>query len=158
MPKPPTDQKADSRPGRRGAAYALSRRLTADLPNQVDLHVGNRLRIRRTLKGLTQDELASAVGITFQQVQKYEKGANRISASRLYAFSQVLNVRVGWFFEDLEDQVLPIPEPVTVDDDALEEAQLLETREALELIGAYWRITSPAKREALLQLIYRVSA
>lgn len=157
MPKPPTDSKADSRPGRRGAAYTLSRRLTADLPNQVDLHVGNRLRIRRMLKGLTQDELASAVGITFQQVQKYEKGANRISASRLYAFSQVLNVRVGWFFEDLEDQTLPPLAPMVEDDAANDEALLLETREALELIGAYWRIGSPKKREALLQLIHQVS-
>lgn len=139
----------------RATAGALSRQLASDFPNQIDVHVGNRLRVRRMLTGLTQDELAAAVGITFQQVQKYEKGANRISASRLYAFSHVLKVRVGWFFEDL-DEPGKVDLPLAADAPP-SDSDMMETREALELIGAYWRICAPGQREALLQLIRSVS-
>lgn len=70
-------------------------------PDPVDSHVGARLRLRRTLMGMSQTELAKAVGLTFQQVQKYESGANRISASRLYHIAEALDVPVSFFFDDL---------------------------------------------------------
>lgn len=69
----------------------------------VDLHVGGRLRLRRKSLGLSQTTVAEAVGLTFQQLQKYERGSNRISASRLYALAHLLKVQVGWFFEGLPD-------------------------------------------------------
>ncbi|MDP9195763.1 MAG: helix-turn-helix domain-containing protein [Pseudomonadota bacterium] len=68
-------------------------------PNPIDIHVGHRLRLRRTLLGLSQDKLSEALGITFQQLQKYERGANRISASRLFNLSHILDVPVTWFFD-----------------------------------------------------------
>src|SRR4051794_18368186 len=71
-----------------------------DEPDPVDIHVGSRVRLRRTLLGLSQDKLARAIGVSFQQLQKYERGTNRISASRLYALSKVLGVGIAWFFED----------------------------------------------------------
>ena len=69
------------------------------VPNPVDIHVGQRLRQRRSLIGISQERLADAIGITFQQIQKYERGANRVSASRLYQFSKLLGVPVSFFFE-----------------------------------------------------------
>lgn len=70
-------------------------------PNFIDVHVGNRIRMRRQLVGMSQEKLGELLGITFQQVQKYEKGANRISASRLYLSAKVLGVPVQFFFDDL---------------------------------------------------------
>src|SRR3954470_17706708 len=69
----------------------------------MDIHVGSRVRLRRTLCGLSQEKLGDAIGLTFQQVQKYERGANRISASRLFALSQALDVPVSFFFDDMPD-------------------------------------------------------
>lgn len=161
MPHPSTPKAPRLRTG----ARVVARKLAEDLPNRLDAHVGNRLRVRRMLAGLTQDELAAAVGITFQQVQKYEKGANRISASRLHAFSNVLKVRVGWFFEDVEPSAADGAEEMAqatdladdIDDTPLSDNDLLGSREALELIGAYWRIRSADKRQALLQLIRQIA-
>src|ERR687887_971680 len=70
-------------------------------PNPIDVHVGSRIRLRRTLLGMSQERLAEAIGLTFQQVQKYERGANRIGASRLFELAHVLDVPVGFFFEDM---------------------------------------------------------
>jgi transcriptional regulator with XRE-family HTH domain len=70
-------------------------------PNYIDVHVGNRIRMRRQLIGMSQEKLGELLGITFQQVQKYEKGANRISASRLYYTAKILGVPVQFFFDDL---------------------------------------------------------
>src|SRR5271166_2140635 len=72
-----------------------------DTPSPVDVHVGSRVRLRRTLLGMSQEKLGEAIGLTFQQVQKYERGANRVGASRLYDLSRVLDVPVSFFFEDL---------------------------------------------------------
>jgi transcriptional regulator with XRE-family HTH domain len=72
-------------------------------PNFVDAHVGNRVRLRRQLIGMSQEKLGELLGITFQQVQKYEKGSNRVSASRLHKMSKVLNVPIQYFFEGLQE-------------------------------------------------------
>ena len=69
----------------------------------VDAHVGNRIRLRRTLMGLSQEKLGEALGLTFQQIQKYERGANRVGASRLYDLAQILDVPVGFFFDDMRE-------------------------------------------------------
>lgn len=83
---------------------------TLDSPHPVDIHVGCRVRSRRMMLGMTQSELAGQFGLTFQQLQKYESGANRISASRLWEIAKILNVPVAWFFEDLEDNTLSAEE------------------------------------------------
>src|SRR6476469_2603494 len=79
------------------------RRQKSDKPNPVDVHVGSRVRLRRTLLGMSQEKLGDALGLTFQQVQKYERGANRVGASRLYDLSRVLDVPIGFFFDDMPD-------------------------------------------------------
>src|SRR6202167_5852922 len=75
-------------------------------PNPVDVHVGARLRLRRTLIGMSQEKLGEAIGLTFQQVQKYERGTNRVGASRLYELSRVLDVPVGFFFDEIDPRLL----------------------------------------------------
>src|ERR1700735_629684 len=81
-----------------------------DSPSPVDLHVGSRVRLRRTLLGMSQEKLGNAVGLTFQQIQKYERGANRIGASRLFDMSRVLDVPVQFFFDEM-----PVAETVVED-------------------------------------------
>jgi transcriptional regulator with XRE-family HTH domain len=103
-------------------------------PRPIDVHVGSRIRLRRTLLGLSQERLGEALGLTFQQVQKYESGVNRVSASRLFDLSRVLNVPIGFFFDDVPDVVL-------------------SRRETLELVGAYYRIIDPAVRKHVSDLI-----
>lgn len=128
--------------------------------NPIDLHVGNRLRTRRTLLGLSQTVLAEAIGLTFQQVQKYERGANRISASRLYDLSQVLGVDMAYFFDEM-DQATKKASPAQVG--RRKSAQSSKTdignddplhkRETLELVRAYYRISDPGIRTQLRKLI-----
>ena len=74
-------------------------------PNPVDIHVGSRVRLRRTLLGMSQKKLGNALGLTFQQIQKYERGANRIGSSRLFLLSRILDVPVSFFFDDMAPEV-----------------------------------------------------
>src|SRR5579863_9615745 len=82
------------------------RRRKSDKPSPIDVHVGSRVRLRRTLLGMSQERLGQAIGLTFQQVQKYERGANRIGASRLFDLSRVLDVPVSFFFDDINPAVV----------------------------------------------------
>src|SRR5437773_1038694 len=81
-----------------------SGRNDAERPNPIDTHVGCRLRLRRTMLRMSQEQLAAELGITFQQVQKYERAANRISASRLYQICRILKVTISFFFEDMQPE------------------------------------------------------
>ncbi|MGQ9367407.1 helix-turn-helix domain-containing protein [Azospirillum sp. ST 5-10] len=131
------------------AAHTLSRR--GEGPNPIDVHVGARLRLRRTLLGLSQEKLGEAVGITFQQLQKYERGSNRISASRLFNLAQVLNVPVSFFFDDMGpgDEVdSAVPQPTETD-----EFESMAKRETLELVRAYYRIGDPSVRRRTFDLV-----
>jgi transcriptional regulator with XRE-family HTH domain len=107
-------------------------------PHPVDVHVGGRVRMRRTLLGMTQMRLGDALELTFQQVQKNEGGFNRIGASRLYQLSHILDVPVGYFFEGLEGDA----QATSADDVMLK-------RETLELAKNYYRISDPKVRDAL---------
>lgn len=129
-------------------AYSLSKR--GEGPNPIDIHVGQRLRLRRTLLGLSQETLGEAVGITFQQLQKYERGANRISASRLFNLSQVLGVPVTFFFDDLpvSDLTFPAGEPSET-----QEFESMARRETLELVRAYYRIPDESVRRRTFELV-----
>ena len=133
-------------------------------PNPIDVHVGSRVRLRRTLLGMSQEKLGEAIGLTFQQVQKYERGANRVGASRLYDLSRVLDVPVGFFFDEMTEQVagsspgqirgnggLPI--------DGIEpELDPMAKRETLELVRAYYRISSPKVRKRIFELTKALAA
>lgn len=127
-------------------------------PNPVDVHVGGRVRQRRTLMGMSQEKLGEAIGLTFQQVQKYERGANRVGASRLYDLARVLDVPVGYFFSDMPNELSsfsPIQLSELAEDDAevyLQESDPMAKRETLELVRAYYKISDPQLRKRLFDM------
>lgn len=144
------------RRGRGGAALGDSEGSAPGTPNPIDVHVGSRVRLRRTLLGLSQEKLGEAVGLTFQQIQKYERGANRIGASRLYEFSRILDVPVSFFFDDMSERFKG-PEPIAIggfadQPQAALEPDPLTRRETLELVRAYYRIHDPQVRKRLFEL------
>jgi len=122
------------------------------VPNSIDIHVGSRLRMRRMMLGMSQEKLGEAFGLTFQQVQKYEKGTNRISASRLQQAAQMLDVSVPFFFEGapgghkLEGDA---PSPAYVN-------EFVSSEDGLRLIKAFTRITRPAVRHRIVNLIQEI--
>jgi transcriptional regulator with XRE-family HTH domain len=123
--------------------------------NPVDIHVGSRLRLRRTLAGLSQEKLGEAVGLTFQQIQKYEKGANRIGASRLFQFARVLDVPPAFFFEglDAEGGGRRDPAPAAANGGDGDSG----TRESLEMMRAFSNIRDLAMRRRILDLVKSVA-
>ena len=124
--------------------------------NPIDIHVGARLRQRRTLLGLSQGKLGDTVGLTFQQIQKYEHGVNRIGASRLYDLSRVLDVHISYFFEDIPKNVSEerygISSPEEADEGEKFAGDKLERRETLELIRNYYNIENPMIRKRIFEL------
>ena len=131
----------------KGAGRARRRGVKYDGPNPADVHVGARVRLRRTMLGMSQEKLGEALGLTFQQVQKYERGANRVGASRLWEMSRVLDVPVSYFFEELDGEPgtpsREMPEP---------EVDPMTKRETLELVRAYYKISDPAVRRRIFEL------
>ncbi len=125
-------------------------------PRPVDVHVGGRVRLRRTILGLSQSKLADALGLTFQQVQKNEWGTNRIGSSRLFELSKVLNVSVLFFFDDMPPEVSgersSRPVGMSEAQGAVYEADTLAKRETLQLVRAYYRIKSDKARKRIFQL------
>ena len=120
------------------------------MANAIDLHVGKRLRRRRRLLGLTQQQLAESIGIRFQQIQKYECGANRVTASRLYELAVALNVPVNYFFEGLQQMNTPANAPgAPANDRDLIAADVLSQKETLELIRAYYKLGERPRRRLL---------
>lgn len=121
--------------------------------NPVDGHVGSRVRLRRTLLGMSQTKLGEKLGLTFQQVQKYERGHNRIGAGRLYKLSQVLDVPVSFFFDDMPEGTAP-DGPATAGNagDSVDPDQMSK-RETLELVRAYYRVREPKVRRAIFELV-----
>ncbi len=117
------------------------------MSHYVDVHVGQKIRRRRWMTDMTQKQLADAVGIKFQQIQKYETGANRVSASRLFEISQALSVPVSFFFESIEgslDGKNPAIEPAT--DENTVSADLFQGKEAIELLNCYYRWPEEQRR------------
>lgn len=121
------------------------------MANNTDLHVGKRLRRRRRLLGMTQQQLAESIGIRFQQIQKYECGANRVTASRLYELAVALNVPVGYFFEGIAvaQADLAAPNAQPANDRDLIAADVLSQKETLELIRAYYKLGERPRRRLL---------
>ena len=125
-------------------------------PNPTDKHVGSRVRMRRMMLGMSQEKLGDALGLTFQQVQKYEKGTNRIGASRLQQISHILQVPVAFFFEGapgpqrLRDGMGEAPSPAYVSD-------FLATSEGLALTKAFMRIKQPKLRRRIVDLVEQIA-
>jgi transcriptional regulator with XRE-family HTH domain len=125
-------------------------------PSPVDQHVGRRLRMRRLMLAMSQEKLAAALGLTFQQVQKYESGANRMGASRLQQISQILQVPVAFFFEGA-------PNALALHDfsgNALSVADIdefISNSDGLRLIGAFTRIDDAALRRRIVMLVQEIA-
>src|SRR3954465_15272797 len=123
-----------------------------ETPNPIDVRVGARLRLRRNMLGLSQEKLGEAIGLTFQQVQKYERGANRIGASRLHQLSRVLDVPVTFFFDDTDPVRAPAMGGFAEPPAETFEADPLRRQETIELVQAYFAIDNPTVRRRLLDL------
>ena len=121
--------------------------------NAIDAHVGHRVRTRRTLLGLNQTQLGEALGISFQQVQKYENGSNRIGASRLYHLSKILDVPVSYFYEDMPEELGEAPQPAERQSREERELDIMHKRETVELVFAYYRIEDAEVRQRLRETV-----
>ena len=133
-------------------------------PSPIDVHVGARIRLRRTLLGMSQERLGEALGLTFQQVQKYERGVNRVGASRLFDLSRVLDVPIAFFFDDMPESSAFAGATASTglsgrrslgfadQQDGFGD-EMLHRRETLELVRAYYRILDPNQRKTVFALI-----
>lgn len=133
-------------------------------PNPVDKHVGSRMRLRRTLLQMSQQGLARKLGLTFQQVQKYEKGLNRIGASRLWDIARILNVPMDFFFDDMDLQTqnqspmcLSAPEQDFAVVDTPRQDDPMQSKEALELVRAYYKINNRKLARHIFELLKDMS-
>jgi transcriptional regulator with XRE-family HTH domain len=143
--------------------------LRSENPDPVDIHVGSRLRMRRNLVGLSQEQLGKSLGLTFQQIQKYERGINRMGSSRLFQIAKTLSVPVAYFFEEMPDAIaLPAQagfaegeqaslENTPGSSERQNDYDILRRRETLELIRAYYRIQDAKQRRKVYELIRSMS-
>lgn len=128
-------------------------------PDPVDVHVGSRVRLRRGIMGLSQEKLAESLGLTFQQIQKYERGANRVSASRLFQLGEILDVPVNFFFEgfnpDEPGRAYGFSDTQQEDFSWLEEddGDLMERKETIELVRTYYSVQDPALRKNFMKML-----
>ena len=119
-------------------------------PNPIDIHVGSRVRLRRNMLGMSQEKLGEALGITFQQIQKYEKGTNRVGASRLQAISTILNVPVSFFFEDAPGVT---PSGMAESGSTSFVVDFLNSAEGLQLNRAFAKISDAKVRRKIIDLV-----
>ena len=122
------------------------------IPNPVDVHVGRRIRLRRTLLGMSQEKLGTAVKLTFQQIQKYESGANRVGSSRLFQFSKVLSVPVSFFFDDMPPEITGAPAGLR-EETAPFNDNIMSKRESLNLVRHYYRLPNDRVRKHVRDLL-----
>ena len=131
-----------------------SKRKTKGSPDKVDVHVGQRLRVRRSLLGMSQEKLAEAVGITFQQIQKYERGTNRVSAGRLFQFSRILDIPVSYFYEQLAAS--DVSNQGLSDNEQKEfggAEDIMQKKETLDLVRVYYSIDDGDVRKEMLRFM-----
>ncbi|MDH3743312.1 MAG: helix-turn-helix transcriptional regulator, partial [Hyphomicrobiales bacterium] len=122
-----------------------------------DVHVGNRVRMRRMLIGMSQEKLGERLGLTFQQVQKYEKGSNRVSASRLYQMAHILGVPVQFFFEDISEASVERGADVPVASETGEIMEFLNSSEGVQLNRAFNEIASANVRRRVIELVKSIA-
>jgi transcriptional regulator with XRE-family HTH domain len=123
------------------------------MSHPVDIYVGKRLRMRRTILGLSQEALGNATGITFQQIQKYERGINRIGSSRLFEFSNILDIPVNYFFEGFDGEKLSVTPSLQEKGSEVFAYEQIASRETLEMMRSYYRIENPLVRKRVFELI-----
>ena len=129
-------------------------------PHPVDVYVGRRLRLKRTILGLSQEAVGKQIGVTFQQIQKYERGINRMGASRLYDFARALGVQIAYFFEGYGDYVVEDGSALAMAEPEVGgfENEKVNNRETFEVMRAYYRIKNPAVRKRIVDLIKAMAA
>ena len=127
-------------------------------PNQIDLHVGSRMRLRRKLLNISQEKLADALGLTFQQVQKYERGANRISASKLFEAARFLKAPVAYFYEGLGRPDDPDAEEAAAGDSTPAVYGLLADQDGAALASAFMKISDRRRRKVLVEVAREFAA
>lgn len=132
----------------------MARTVTKDGPDPIDVHVGRRLRQRRTLLGFSQQKLAGEINLTFQQLQKYERGSNRVSASCLFRLARGLDVPVSFFFEEMDGRTTTRwpADLAGVNASLNAENDALCKRETLELVRSYYKIGDPKVRKRLFEM------
>ncbi len=143
------------------------KRKTKGTPDIVDKHVGKQLRNRRSLLGISQEKLANAIGVTFQQVQKYERGTNRVSASRLFSFSKILDVSIDYFYDGIEGGNIK-PKALGMSDNKQEAfggadespkdknslpEDLMSQKETIDLVRTYYSVKDPQTRKDILKFV-----
>ena len=141
--------------------FRLAHRRGKGKPSPVDVHVGRRVWLRRTLLGMNQTELSDVLGLTYQQVQRYERGTNRMGASRLYDIARVLGVPVAFFFEEMPAEVAassPAQNLRRAKKPPSYELGPMAKRKTLELVRAYYKITDPQVRKRLREMAKAVGA
>lgn len=121
-------------------------------PNPIDVHVGSRIRLRRNMLGMSQEKLGENLGITFQQIQKYEKGTNRVGASRLQAIASILSVPVSFFFEDAPGREIGDAKGLAEDATTFV-VDFLNSTEGIQLNRAFARISQPKVRRKIIDLV-----
>ncbi|MCH1426201.1 MAG: helix-turn-helix domain-containing protein [Alphaproteobacteria bacterium] len=131
--------------------------------NAIDMHVGKRVRLRRTLLGMSQEQLGTELNITFQQLQKYERGGNRISASRLWDIGQILDVPISYFFDDMsQDTMKRSPRRIGRGGEVINQhgdqmRDPMARRETLELVRTYYTIEKPIVRKRILEMVKSIA-
>lgn len=133
----------------------MSRRPPKEAPDPIDIHVGQRIKTRRVGLRISQTEIGNALGVTFQQVQKYENGANRVGASNLYKMAQALDVEVSYFYEDMPSSSKL--KSLSDNPAASFEHDPMSQPESIKLVHNYFRIISPAVRNRVFQLVKSIS-
>ncbi|MCR4378494.1 MAG: helix-turn-helix domain-containing protein [Rhodospirillales bacterium] len=132
-------------------------RKTKDGPTLIDAHVGGRIRTRRALLGMSQKDLGAKVGLTFQQIQKYERGANRVGSGRLYEFSKILGVPIAYFFDEMPTELQSIAEKGSKKGKAIPsgapDAEIMDRRDTLELVRTFHGISDTLVRQRFLELM-----
>lgn len=126
-------------------------------PNPIDIHVGSRIRLRRNMLGMSQEKLGEALGITFQQIQKYEKGTNRVGASRLQAIASILDAPVAFFFEDAPGQTATGNRGFSEDSSMAFAVEFCSSVEGLQLNRAFVKITDTKVRRRIIDLVRSLS-
>lgn len=134
-----------------------NKRKTKGGPNPVDKHVGDRLRVRRSLLGLSQEKLAEAISLTSQQIQKYEKGMNRISAGRLFEFSRILDVPITYFYEQMQGVKSASGQNLGFSDNEQDsfdvEGDVMQNKETLNLLRVYYSVKDPGDRKEIYKFV-----
>lgn len=139
-----------------GSAYRKEVKQVTKRPNPIDIHVGSRVRLRRLLLGMSQERLGEQLGLTFQQVQKYEKGVNRIGASRLHQIATILEVPISYFFDDMDD-IEGGTNGFGESDSPSYVLDLINSSDGLQLVKAFLKIDDNAVRRRVVDLVKAIS-